>query len=295
MLRPTKPSVRSARRTTCLAWPDGRASGPLVVRAGVDDHVGRLDAAALDLEVAAHARAELLLGDAAPVGARRGQRIADDGAALDVDQVLVVRAGDLVLVARRRVAAGVALEEPRVAARVVLGLPARAGLGVRAGHDHDPVVVARAVDGGLDVAEAAPLGQPAVDRQQAAGPGAAHGDPPLARAQDVAAGARAAQRRPDEREGARAVVALADDAHVAGARPGDRRGERARRGDLPAGGGGDRPVRRRVGPVRRPLEVRPRGGGGHEADQGRDERDETADARRPAHGDPPRCCGRGRS
>ena len=196
MLRPTKPSARSTRMTTCLAWLGGLGLDrlALVVRAGVDDHVGRLRARALDLQVAAHARPELLLRDAHAVLARRRERLARDLATLHVDEVLVVRAGDLVLVARRRVAAGVLLQQRRVALRVVHRRRARRGLRVGARHDHDAVVVARRVDGRLDGLELALLAQPLVDPDHALRGLLGVLDDGLARAQPEPAPAGAADR-----------------------------------------------------------------------------------------------------
>ena len=73
-----------------------------VALAGVEDHVLGPGARALDLEVAAHARAQLTRRDPLAVVERGVRRIALDPAALDVDQVLVVGTGRLVLVARCR-------------------------------------------------------------------------------------------------------------------------------------------------------------------------------------------------
>ena len=92
----------------------------LIVGARVEDHVLGLRAGALDLQVAPHARAELLSRDALAVRERRLWRVTDHRAPLHVDQVLVVGAGDLVLVARGEVAAGVLLEQAGVAGRVIL-------------------------------------------------------------------------------------------------------------------------------------------------------------------------------
>ena len=88
----------------------------LIVGARVEDHVLGLRAGALDLQVAPHAGAELLRRDPLAVRERRLWRVAHHRAPLHVDQVLVVGAGDLVLVARGEVAAGVLLEQAGVAA-----------------------------------------------------------------------------------------------------------------------------------------------------------------------------------
>src|SRR5690606_28451026 len=208
-----------------------------------------------DLQVAAHARPELLLRDALAVGPRLGQRLADDRAALHVDEVLVVRAGGLVRVARRRVSAGVLLQERRVAARVVIRRAPRLRLGVDAGHDHDPVVVAGVVHRVLERVVLAHTAQPPVDYVQAARHAATQAGRGLARPQPVALVAGLGDRAPRAPQRLDAAAALADDAHLARAAPGDRRGERAGVGHLAAGGRVHRGVGRRVGPVRRTLEV----------------------------------------
>src|SRR5688572_18544077 len=71
-----------------------------VAVAGVEEDVLGPGARALDLEVALDALAELLLRNAVTIGVRLGQRLTFNRAALDVNQVLVVRARRLVLVRR---------------------------------------------------------------------------------------------------------------------------------------------------------------------------------------------------
>ena len=122
----------------------------LIVRARIHDHVLGLRAGSLDLQIAAHACAELLGRDPPAVRERRRYRIARHRAPLHVDEVLVVGAGDLVLVARGEVAAGVLLEQAGVADRVVLGGAAGLRFGVAAGQDQDSVVVAGVPDRPLD-------------------------------------------------------------------------------------------------------------------------------------------------
>ena len=180
-----------------------------------------------------------------------------DGAPLDVDQVLVVGALGLVVVRGGEGAALILLQELGVAARVVHGGLAGLRLRVAAGHDHDAVVVPRCVDGLLDGAEPAPIGQLTVDVEER--PGVATGELVLrqARTQAVAAVVRAVDGPPGLRE----RVGLADHAHLARPRPGDGGRQRARVGDLSARGRGDGSVGGGIGPVRRALQMRDRDGG----------------------------------
>ena len=227
----------------------------LIVGARVEDHVLGLRAGALDLQVAAHAGAELLSRDPLAVRERRLRRVADHRAPLHVDQVLVVGAGDLVLVARREVAAGVLLEQAGVAGRVVLRGAARVRLGVAAGHDQDPVVVARVEDRLLDRVVVALLRQRGVDREQPVRLLLGELDLRLARAEAIALLAGLAHRRAQVGQRLRPVLALADDQHLARSGAARRRLQRARRRHLAAGRRGDGGVRGRVGPVGGPLEV----------------------------------------
>ena len=127
------------------------------------------------------------VGDAVAVGARWRERLALHGAALYVDQVLVVGAGHLILVTRRRRARLVVLQQARVALGVVHRRRPGGGLGVQAGHDHDAVVVVRGVDRLLDRVELALGEQPLVEAGEPARLALAQPELGLARADPVAA------------------------------------------------------------------------------------------------------------
>ena len=150
----------------------------VVQPAGVQQDVLGLDAGAVDLHVAAHAGADV--GHTAAIAARCRQLLGRLGlAALEVDQVLVVRTGGLVGEARRVVAAGVLLEQARVAPGVVGRGVARLGLGVAARQDHHAVVVARALDRVVHRVGVAQLEQVLVEAEQAHPLVVAHLDPGL--------------------------------------------------------------------------------------------------------------------
>ena len=244
-----------------LHEPVGTRLGALgsVVAGSVDDHVRRRDPTALELEVAADARSEIR--DPLTIRQRRlRRRLGRNLAALDVDQVLVVRAGDLVAVAGRLRPASVALSEPR-AARIVERLLARGRLGVAARHDHDAVVVLRGEHGRLDLVEAALAGERPVLPAQRARPLLRQVELRLAGADPVALSPRVGDRSREEPQRLPAPVTPADDVHVPRPLSADGGAQRAQRRNLAAGGGVDRPVRRRVRPVGGPLEMSERGRG----------------------------------
>jgi hypothetical protein len=250
----------------------------LVVGGAVDDHVGGRDAAALDLEVAAHAGS--LVRDALAARERRARgRGVRHLTALDVDEVLVVGAGDLVAVARGLRAARVLLRQVG-AARVVERLRARGRLGVDAGHDHDAVVVVRVEHGRLDLVVLALLGELGVLPVELLRLALVQPQLRLAGPQLVPVPERLVDRLGEQVQRLAAVPALAHDAHVAGPAARDRRPERTDLGHLSAGGGLDGRVRCRVRPVGRALQVGDRDGGQNEcAEDG-------------AEQDPPHGCGR---
>jgi hypothetical protein len=129
-----------------------RAGGRVIAErriAAVDHNVVRAHACALDLEVAADARA--VVGDAVAILRRRLRwRIRTGLAADHRDQVLVVRAGHLVAVGDRAgITPVVGLLEVG-AGGIVGGRRSRGRLGVEAGHDLDPIVVAGCGDRRLD-------------------------------------------------------------------------------------------------------------------------------------------------
>ncbi len=181
--------------------------------------------------------------------------LALDLAAEDVDEVLVVGAGRLVGVARRRPPPLIVLQQRGRALRIVGRRLARLGLGVAARHDHHAVVVAAGGDRGLDRLELAPALERPVLRHQL-----------LRRFFDSRCrGWLGRNRYPRLRaRGDRALddaqgVVLADDAHVARAGARDRPVASDRGvGTLPPAAGCHRRVGPRVRPVRRPLEVRAR-------------------------------------
>ena len=138
--------------------------------AGVDHNVLRTRPRPLDLKVAADARPEVDLRDPVAVQLRRRRRAGAKRASQHLDQVLVVRAAELVAVGEPDGAATpeVGVGQVLLALRVVRRLGARRRLRVDARHDHDAVVVVGGVDRFLDRMEPAALGQLPVDARQPA-------------------------------------------------------------------------------------------------------------------------------
>ena len=225
------------------------------------DHAG-----ALDLEVAADAGAVLLLGDAVAVGARRRQRLALDlrgrgrgrGSGRSGRSPGTRSSASAGRSGRPGAATGCTCGSLTFASRDF-------GSGVAAGHDHDPVVVARRVrprPGSTSNPHLRLSARLILTRRAAC------------LRVSLRSGWLGRSRKPSlratsiERFASRQRVALADDAHVARALAGDGRGERAGLRHLAAGRRRHRGVRPRIGPVRRALEMRPSRRGHRDRERG---------------------------
>ena len=186
------------------------------------------------------------------LASRRAQRIPGHRAALDVDQVLVVGAGRLVLVARRLRCRWSSCSIDGVARRVVRRRGAGLRLGVAPGHDHDAVVVARLGDRLLDRVELAhrsPSAWLIASRRSALPSRSACG------ARSAAVGSRSVLRMRIARSASSRELPLQTTRTCPGPAPVTAERERAGARHLAAGRLPPRLVDARVGPVGGPLEV----------------------------------------
>ena len=229
-LRITKPSARSARMPTSLSGSDA-AQLRLRVLGEVDHHVLGLRARAVDLEVAADARA-LVRHAVAVLGRRVRHRLVRERPALEVDQVLVVRAVHLVAEGRRARAV-VRLLLVLGALRVVRRLRARLRLDVLARHDRPRGRCCATLDRRLDALELAapreravlPLQPPRVARRELLRPCEGRSTVPFFRAELIDRIARFSEPRWHTTRVSPAAFVL------------QRRGERARLRHLAAAAG----------------------------------------------------------